>query len=259
MILWCSYCQKFQGETPPYENYRPTHGMCPSCAKKGFEESDDEFDQVKKIKEIQKKLLQAGLDQNHPIAIETIDQAQKAGIQSVDLLMGVIAPILWKTGDLWESGEITHQDEHRFTTFYNVIIEQIEIYDSNRPGINQSEKLDILLMNAPKNIHQVGIRILNLWLRSKEVQTGVLSQNLKVEEVATEIRKLKPKYFGISVALAEHLPDVQNYIEQLKKILKEDSPQFIIGGNAVKFGKIRSDESAIFIAEIRELLKVLKM
>ena len=31
MLRWCSYCQKYLGETAPLEDYRVSHGICQAC------------------------------------------------------------------------------------------------------------------------------------------------------------------------------------------------------------------------------------
>ncbi len=31
MLKWCTYCQEFQGEVPPFDTLASTHGICQNC------------------------------------------------------------------------------------------------------------------------------------------------------------------------------------------------------------------------------------
>ena len=32
MLKWCAYCQQFTGESPEYDDFSITHGLCGDCA-----------------------------------------------------------------------------------------------------------------------------------------------------------------------------------------------------------------------------------
>ena len=32
MLKWCAYCQQFTGESPKYDDFSITHGLCARCA-----------------------------------------------------------------------------------------------------------------------------------------------------------------------------------------------------------------------------------
>ena len=251
MINWCSYCQQFQGESPPYNNYSITHGICPSCTEIGLDISDEQFARIQNLVNIQKKLFDAGFSGAEDLAKKAITEAKMAGLQPVDLLMGIITPLLWKVGDLWESGKITVADEHRFTKVYDVIVAQIE------EGEPANECVDVLFLNAPANTHYLGLRVLKLWLRSKGIESDVL-RNCGLEFVVSEIVKRKPRYLGFSVAANGQLAKVLKLSEQIQKRLGPAVPQIVIGGGVIKRGDFKNSSGIIYQSDIHEFLKLLE-
>ena len=37
MLKWCAYCQQFTGESPEYDDFSITHGLCASCGAGNFD------------------------------------------------------------------------------------------------------------------------------------------------------------------------------------------------------------------------------
>lgn len=251
MIRWCAYCQQFQGEVQPYDDYGFTHGICESCGLKDFKYTDQEFIKIQTLVKIQKQLFDAGLEGGETLAEEAIEEAKQAGVQSVDLLMGLIAPLLWKVGKLWETGDITVADEHRFTKVYESIVAKIENIEP------ADEFVDVLLINAPANTHYLGLRVLNLWLQSKQIKSAIFKINQK-ELVIAEIVKLKPKFLGFSVATEYQLLDTVTLAEKVQLSMGSEAPKLIIGGAAVKRGAYQNTAAITYLSDINQFLYLLK-
>lgn len=49
MIVWCSYCQKFLKEKPPYDQFQVSHGVCPSCMANALTLSQKEYQFIARI------------------------------------------------------------------------------------------------------------------------------------------------------------------------------------------------------------------
>lgn len=251
MIKWCAYCQQFQGEQPPFDDYSITHGICQNCASKGLDLADQQLERIQILANIQRNLFYAGQNDDEVLAQETVAEAKQAGVQSVDLLIGLIAPLLWKVGELWETGKITVADEHRFTRVYESIIAKIE---ETEPSY---EIVDVLLVNAPGNAHHLGLRVLNLWLYSK----GIKSENFKeseLESVVSEVLKRKPRFLGFSVATDDQVPGTIKLGEKVMNRLGANPPQLIIGGAAIKRGDFKSSFGITYLSDIQQFLILLK-
>lgn len=251
MIKWCSYCQQFQGEKPPFEDYALTHGVCESCASIVSDLTEHQVKKMQVLVNIQRKLFHAGFSNDGELAQEAIAEAKEAGVQSVDVLMGLIAPLLWKVGELWEAGKITVADEHRFTSFYEAIIAKIEDVD---PGY---ESVDVLLVNAPGNTHFLGLRVLNLWLHSKGIKSATYSES-KLESIASEILKRRPRFLGFSVAIDGQLQETINLGESVLNSLGANAPLLILGGGVIKRGDFKNSSRITYISDIQEFLRLIK-
>src|SRR5271156_3748793 len=125
MLRWCAYCQEFQGEIAPYNIFTTTHGLCPACEAKGMGRLDSEIGNSHRLREIQGLLYEAGKTGDMAAASSIVHHALKAGLRPVDILVGLITPLLYLIGIEWENSLITVADEHRFTSFCERVFELV--------------------------------------------------------------------------------------------------------------------------------------
>jgi methanogenic corrinoid protein MtbC1 len=184
------------------------------------------------LRDIQNSLFSAGKEANIAKAEKVIHFAAQQGMQPIELLMGAITPTLWKIGKLWETGEITAADEHRFTLFYEKIIPKVK----QETAIQLLEPTDALIVNAPGNYHYLGAQVLHLWLKSKGVHSEILSEKCDVRTIISVIHRYKPLFLGISVAIREQLAGADELAYRIRAQLGTDCPEIVTGGYAVKTG-----------------------
>ena len=200
MLKWCSYCQQFLGEVPDYDNFSISHGTCPECYADLFGQGDVDLTRPLLLKAVQRKLWTAGLENNLTAAAKVIDDAVSTGLRPVDILIGMVAPMLYQVGEDWKTGVFSVEQEHRFTTFCEKIIDLVTTKMQLNPSPNSTSDGAILLMNAPGNVHTLGLRIIALWLASK----GRIATILDTQDAANVLKVIKttrPTLLLISVAL----------------------------------------------------------
>lgn len=259
MIKWCSYCQKFLGEIEPLDNYALTHGICLACKAKGSENLENEMDAIKRLAAFQKRLMEAGAKQDKAMAREIIAEARHGGVQDVDLLIGIISPILWEVGALWSKDIITVADEHRFTAFYNDIMNEMKFKDLVPAKTEETRsESDILLVNAPQNYHLLGVHILNLWLHSQKIYSSILLPDYSTESLLKCIHERQPRFVGFSVALSEQIPATLQLCAEIRREYGSKAPTLLIGGSAIKRGAALEDQSVTPLHDINELLGILQ-
>lgn len=256
MMNWCAYCQQFQGEKPPYHNHEISHGMCAKCATKGLDLTEDEFSQALKLKKFQDKLLNAGLNEDLDAADAAIEEALAFGARPVDILMGLIAPALMKVGALWAEGKVSIAQEHRFTAFYNAVLGRIEAIELSRQ--DSSRPTDILLVNVDGNAHSLGTRFINLKLLSEGIHSRVIGGRPNLEVLVKNINEFRPRYLGISIAIAEQVPNLVRLIEELPSRLPDRCPKILIGGHAVKMGYVREIKGAILEMDLEKITTMIR-
>jgi methanogenic corrinoid protein MtbC1 len=251
MLKWCSYCQQFQGEIPPYGNFAITHGLCPSCesAHPNVFASDvvrhSDF-----LRRIFRSLYEAGRRNDFGSAERLVEEAIAAHCRPVDVLIGVLAPLLYKIGEQWQSGDITVSQEHEFTAFSERVIDLVEGKMHQGMTRRPASAPRYLLMNAPGNTHMLAIRILALWLESGSIHATTIPDHLDLKELAQRIVKAAPKALLISMSLPEQLAAVASISALVGGLPGRLRPSVIVGGYAVKSGLVRSVPGADLITDI---------
>jgi hypothetical protein len=118
MLKWCSDCQQFMGEVPDFQDLNITHGLCNKCEIPRLKSAKLDLTHALVLKGIQRKLWNAGHRHDLEAAANIIaNDAAKAGVRPVDVLIGIIAPLLYRIGEDWTRGTLSIEGEHRFTAF----------------------------------------------------------------------------------------------------------------------------------------------
>lgn len=249
MLKWCSYCQQFLGEVPDYDNFSISHGTCLECYADLLEQGDVDLTRPLLLKAVQRKLWTAGLENNLTAAAKVIDDAVSTGLRPVDILIGMVAPMLYQVGEDWKTGVFSVEQEHRFTAFCEKIIDLVTTKMQLNASPNSTSDGVILLMNAPGNVHTLALRIIALWLASK----GKIATILDTQDAANLLKVIKttrPTLLLISVALKEQYCGLKEIVEQVAKLAESIRPRVVVGGSAVKLGLIPPILGADLLADI---------
>ena len=252
MLKWCSYCQQFLGEVPDYEDLSITHGMCTGCHPKVLDFAESDFARSDLLKGVQRKLFDAGRRNDLKAAEKIVEDAVKANIRPVDILIGIIAPMLYQIGEDWKKGILSVEAEHQFTAFCERTFDLIapKVTGDMPANLTRSNGTDVLLMNAPGNEHTLAIRILALWLVSKGMRVQIADAHRKLDQLVTLVSSTRPKMLLISMALAEQRRDVNAITQRIAELPKSIRPKVIVGGYAVKLGLVPPISGAELVADI---------
>jgi methanogenic corrinoid protein MtbC1 len=253
MILWCAYCQRFVGETAPYDDYQITHGVCPSCNARFHDLSAADVSRARQLAALHGRLVEQGRIGDARTAPALIDSAVEAGIQPVDILVGLLSPALHQLGGAWERGDISIADEHRFTAFAESLVELVAARTASSARAIGAW-CPIVLVNADGNAHTLGIRIVSLWLRSKGVDALALYPGTPANDLIPWIETHSPATLGISISMPEQAPETRMLVARLCAMPQLAEMRIVIGGNAVKRGLIAEVPGATLSAELGQLL-----
>jgi hypothetical protein len=248
MLKWCSYCQQFLGERAPFDKLFLTYGLCPECASKDESFSNAWVSHAHVLRDIQKQLRDAGRRNDLRAAETIIHAAQNAKVRAVDILLGIIAPLLYEIGEEWERGRITVLEEHRFTEFCENVFQLVATTVTLGP-----EGTGVLLMNAPGNTHTLATRLLTFWLTSKNMQAQLVDMPSNFRSLAALVEERRPRFILISMALQEQRAGVVKFVEQVANLSTIVRPRVIVGGYAVKLGMLEAIPGAELMADISSL------
>lgn len=243
MLSWCSYCLAFQGEKPPLEDLCITHGICEDCQVTVYQEDPSE-DRVNALRQLQGRLMSAG-DMADIAAIPALlEEGRNLGVRQVDMLVGLLAPLLWRIGQEWAAGQRTVAEEHVFSSWSNHLIAYVGITNpAIRHGKRQAQPT-ALLATVPGNRHNLGLHMLAAWLAERGITSRTLVGGLSANEVLTEIRKLAPSVIGLSISLRSQLTGLWEVVEGLPNF----KGSVLVGGFAIKSGEVsRSDLPAMVL------------
>lgn len=233
MLRWCSYCQHFIGEIPDYRNLSITHGICTACETTAFDFTESDFKLADSLRSIQHQLQDAGRASDLAAAQRIIENAATENISPVDVLIGIIAPMLYQVGEDWKRGILSVAEEHRFTSYCNAVFDWIASkVAAEMPACAEGAKdPQILLMNAPGNSHTLAIRILTLWLWNKGLRARMIDPPPSTDELGALIQSTRPKLILISIALAEQqFAGVTALAERVSQLPTSIRPRVIVGG-----------------------------
>lgn len=254
MLSWCSYCQHFQGEVPPFDDLAITHGICATCEESALDLTERDLVHTRALQAVQVRLMQAGRRGDVKAVEEILEEAMEARIRHPDILMGILAPMLWQIGEDWKTGVITVADEHRFTAFCEAVFESVFAKVTAAGGMPAAaEPLRYLLVNARGNHHTLAIRLLALWLMDKGLAPVLVHPCPGADDLVALIANTRPTSLLISVALSEHRPSVVALTERVAALPPAIRPRVIVGGYAVKAGLVAPIPGAELMPDINRL------
>ena len=255
MLKWCSYCQQFLGEIPDYEKLSITHGVCAACAANALAFTESDFKLAESLRHIQHQLYDAGRRNDLETAEHIIENAARANIRAVDILIGIIGPMLYQVGEDWKRGILSVAEEHRFTSYCNEMFKRIasRVKVLMPVGATEAKEPEVLLMNAPGNKHTLAIRILTLWLWNRGMPARMIDVPPTLEDLTTQVIRTQPRLILVSMALAEQSMGVTTIVERIAELPSSIRPRIIVGGYAVKLGLVSAIPGADLMGDISSL------
>jgi methanogenic corrinoid protein MtbC1 len=201
MIRWCAYCQSYQGEKAPFEDYSITHTICERCAADGSTLTADAIARIEPVRALFSRLAEPASGDS---PAKLVDEALSLGIAPIDLLLGIVQPVLYDVGARWARGEASVEDEHEITRRCLAVYDALRARQS-RHGAASQWRPDVLLASAPGNTHTLGLRIIELFLFSEEFTVRTEFTPRSVSELVALVRECEPRVVALSAALEEHL------------------------------------------------------
>lgn len=254
MLKWCSYCQQFMHEIAPFDDFRITHGLCTSC-RYGHDDlfENDVIRQAQSLRKIFHALFDAGRREDLDAAARIVEQAVAAECRPVDILIGMISPMLYEIGEEWKRGALSVEAEHHFTAFSKEVVRLIEARISMGPTPPPSKQAPLFLMNAPGNQHDLAVRILSIWLKNRGMDVRMIESDVDQNKLLRSITAERPKYLLISMALTEQQDSVAAVAKAVQTLPDGMRPKIIVGGYPVKAGLIGSIPATEFSSDISSL------
>ena len=245
MIRWCSYCQRFIGESAPYDNFSWTDGICITCKRDG-KAKQQEFSPEFEAKVRFFRLLRAEAVEGKKIdPMEILALAEKQGIAKIEIIVGLLQPILNELGILYSQGKVSTVEEHQFSHTVEQILQQLE---SEFASKTKGKKEQVIFASANSNYHTIGLRMLTLAIQNKGIGVRCVTPSVPANDLIKLCVDIRPDVLGISLSLENQT----SYVKEVLSGLGTSKPKLTaIGGPLLKQIDLQFD-SSIYIANIRD-------
>lgn len=138
----------------------------------------------------------------------------------------IMAPLLTEVGERWHRGEVTIVQEHFITGFLRRRL-LVLFQAANLPAAGPLA----ITASAPAEWHDLGILMVSLALRRQGWRVILLGQNVPVESLLDEVRRLHPNLVCLSATSGESIEALRQVYEAVRD-MPEPRPQLVFGGRA---------------------------
>ncbi len=138
----------------------------------------------------------------------------------------LIAPTLWRIGQLWREGKLTVSVEHFASNFFRALLtSRFHVTPSPLHGPL------VLVCCSPAEGHEPGALMLALFLRLRHIRVAYLGQSIETAGLLHTIRHLQPAMVCISLTMPEMIAELIK-LGQHMHTLPPPQPHLVFGGQA---------------------------
>jgi methanogenic corrinoid protein MtbC1 len=179
-------------------------------------------------------------------------EAENLGINPADLLAGVMQPLLYEIGVLYEKGEVTVVQEHLFSVFIKDLIQELKKKQVTLS--KNANECDVLLACADGNYHEFGLNILEFKLKQQKLNVNSLIPGVPSEQLFAYAKQIGAKVLGLSLSLEAQLPEIEK-LAKLRQNDKSYQPTIYVGGFVVRKLEFNYEGIIIHKADINHLVQ----
>jgi diguanylate cyclase (GGDEF)-like protein len=187
------------------------------------------------------------LDVDPARAYEVAGRGLDRGLSLACVYEEVIAPALWKVGELWEAGAISVADEHLATAMtYRIMV---GLYASTLGTDPRGGR--VLLAGVEGEQHVVGLRMAADVLEIAGYEAAYLGADVPIADLLRTLEQMKPDLLAISATM----PFSAEPLRRTVAAVREAHPELpiVVGGQGAKLHE--ADERTVFVADLDQLLE----
>jgi methanogenic corrinoid protein MtbC1 len=144
------------------------------------------------------------------------------------LYLGLIKPVMYEIGRLWEDDKISTAEEHLATSIVGRIL--AALYE--KMPFSSTTRGKAIVTSAPNEYHELGARLLADMLESDGWDVLFLGANTPAEALIDLTRKTQPRFVAISLTMPFSIDKVSGIISAMRAIPELSSVKILVGGAA---------------------------
>jgi len=173
-------------------------------------------------------------------------QVLSDGTSVAGLYQHVIAPAMWRIGELWEQGAISVADEHLATALTQQVMAGIygpSLGHEVMPG-------RIMLAAVEREHHALGLRMAADVIELEGYETVYLGADVPIDDLLGAIATRAPDLIALAATMPHSTAALEDAIAEIRRA--DPSLVVLFGGQGA--GARRQSEEAVFIPTLEELL-----
>lgn len=155
----------------------------------------------------------------------------------------LLAPVMYKVGELWEAGRLNVATEHVCSNAAHTLVKIINERVSRNP-VGNRKTLKILICTPEGEYHSLGCMVIESVLRSKGYSVYNIAPSVPSDSVIVFASKYNPDLIMISMTLADNIGAANKLIN---KILESgiSVSHILVGGIGIESIKIKDEKNEL--------------
>jgi MerR family transcriptional regulator, light-induced transcriptional regulator len=198
--------------------------------------------------------LTAILSGQRQAALNSVEEALRAGHSHVDIYVNVFADSLHRIGELWELNKISVAQEHIATSITQYAI--AAIYPRLVPAA--LHRGSMVVTGVAGELHQIGANLVADAMEANGWTVRFLGTNLPHSFLAS-VEEISAEVLCISTTIVANLPSVVELVRTIRDKLSERAPKIVLGGAAYQVAAQFAQEvgAAGAVTDLRRALAML--
>jgi MerR family transcriptional regulator, light-induced transcriptional regulator len=175
------------------------------------------------------RMYGAALAAGDEVAAEiVIREAIDVGLSAAEIHDEIIAPALWRVGDLWERGEMSVADEH----LASEISLRVLALHREVTRVSQDRRAHPVMLATPAGeLHTIALRMVGELLRAAGYPIVMLGANVPADALVACARRHRPDVLCLSATMPSASGTVLCAIDHVHQAIP--STRFVVGGRSV--------------------------
>ena len=170
-----------------------------------------------------------GLDE--ATALETTEQLLAAEVEPQQILEKGMTAALLELGERWKRGDAFLPEVIAAAAIFEKCNEKVEPALLAGGAHKVSDKFVVATVKG--DLHDLGKNIVAAMLKTVGMEIHDLGKNVPTEEIVQAVRRLEPRFVGLSALLTTTMPEQQAVIEALEEAGLRSQVKVLVGGAPV--------------------------
>ncbi len=187
------------------------------------------------VRQLAEAYLSALLSADLAAAESTIRDAHDADLSPAEAYERVIAPGLWRIGELWERGEISVADEHAAT---EISLRVLALQREAHRVAGARGGYTVMLATPPGESHVVALRMVRSLLAAAGYNALMLGADVPANALAAAARRHQPDVICLSATMRGQTERLLSCVDGVHA--ERPSLGFVLGGRGISVeGQLR--------------------